>query len=165
MPATLNVKTEERIARELDRLKRRVVNADRAGADQWRQISFIYSAADNFGRRVFGCSLCHTEAVKSVGCRTGLCCRCRPDVFASEKAVLDLLPKRIDASGFCPFFNLAKRTCGVYGVRPFACRIYYNFAGSGRYCANPTDTTLQLFDGVKRHLENFLGPYLGGYQP
>lgn len=55
--------------------------------------------------------------------------------------------------------------CGIYGVRPFACRIYYNFAPSSYYCQNPNDLTLQLFDGVRRHLEQILGPYCGGYRP
>jgi Fe-S-cluster containining protein len=75
-----------------------------------------------------------------------------------------LLPKRIDDSGYCPFFNLSQRTCGIYGVRPFACRIYYNPETSRHYCQNPNDATLQLFDGVKRHVEAVLGSYVGGYQ-
>ena len=153
------------VERELERLKRRILLADRAGGDKWRRISFIYRAADTFGRRVFAGSFCRAEMSRSAGCQTGQCCRCRPDVFAYEKGVLDLLPKRLDESGFCPFFNLARRTCGIYGVRPFACRIYYNFASSGYYCQNPNDSTLQLFDGVKRHLAGILGPYAGGYLP
>ena len=156
---------DDAIERELDRLKRLIINAERAGADRWRQISFLYRAADSFSGRVFARSFCHAEASRSAGCNTGQCCKCRPDVFEYEKSVLDLLPKRVDDSGFCPFFNLSKRTCGVYGVRPFACRIYYNFAPSSYYCQNPTDLTLQLFDGVKRHLERILGPYAGGYLP
>jgi len=150
---------------ELERLKRRVLCADRAGTDRWRQISFLYRAADNFSRRVFAHSFCHTEMDPDTGCNAGACCKCRPDVFSYEKSVLDLLPKRLDDTGFCPFFNLNKRTCGIYGVRPFACRIYYNFAPAEYYCQNPNDTTLQLFDGVKRHLERILGPYAGGYRP
>ena len=153
------------IERELDRLKRLIINADRAGGDRWRQISFLYRAADSFSGRVLARSFCHAETSPSAGCNTGQCCKCRPDVFEYEKSVLDLLPKRMDATGFCPFFNLSKRTCGVYGVRPFACRIYYNFAPSSHYCQNPTDLTMQLFDGVKRHLERILGPYAGGYLP
>ncbi len=153
------------VERESERLKRRILHADRAGDDRWRQISFLYRVADGFSRRVFAGSFCHTEMSWTAGCSTGRCCKCRPDVFAYEKQVLDLLPKRIDDSGFCPFFNLAKRTCGVYGVRPFACRIYYNFAAAGYYCQNPNDATMQVFDGVKRHLERILGPYAGGYLP
>ena len=156
---------EGRVEHEAERLKKRILHAERAGADRWRQISFLYRAADGFSRRVFAGSFCHTEVSRTGGCRTGQCCQCRPDVFAYEKQLLDHLPKRLDDSGFCPFFNLAKRTCGVYGVRPFACRIYYNFAAAGYYCQNPNDQTLQLFDGVKRHLERILGPYAGGYQP
>ncbi|HBG07595.1 MAG: hypothetical protein A2075_23495 [Geobacteraceae bacterium GWC2_58_44] len=152
-------------ARERERLKRLIINAERAGVDRWRQISFVYRAADSFSRRVLARSFCHTEMSRTAGCKTGQCCKCRPDVFEYEKGVLDLLPKRTDDTGFCPFFNLGKRTCGVYGVRPFACRIYYNFAQSGYYCQNPNDATLQLFDGVKRHLERILGPYAGGYLP
>lgn len=151
------------LIRELERLKRRIVQAERAG-DRSRQVSFLYRAADSFSRRVFPASFCHSE-IKSAGCRTGHCCRCHPDVFAHEKIVLDLLPKRNDDSGFCPFFNLSKRNCGIYGVRPFACRVYYNFGHSGYYCQNPNDATLQVFDGVKRHLERVLGPYRGGYHP
>jgi uncharacterized protein len=71
----------------------------------------------------------------------------------------------MDQSGYCPFFNLSKHTCGIYGLRPLACRIYYNFGASGYYCQNPNDQTLQLFDGVKRHLERILGPYCGGFRP
>lgn len=155
---------EEQIAFELDRLKRHILNADRAGADRWRRISFIYRAADSFSRRVFPRSLCHAETGAGDGCSTGQCCKCRPDVFEYEKEVLDLLPKRTDDTGFCPFFNLKKRNCGVYGVRPFACRIYYNFSPSQHHCQNPTDLTMQLLDGVKRHLERTLGPYAGGYE-
>jgi Fe-S-cluster containining protein len=84
-------------------------------------------------------------------------------VFAYEQKVLDLLPKRLDASGYCPFFNLVRKNCGIYGVRPFACRIYFNLASSAHYCRNPNDTTLQLFDNLKPHLERILGAYLGGY--
>jgi uncharacterized protein len=156
---------EAAVTRELERLKLRIVQAERAGDDKWRQISFLYRAADSFSRRVFAGSFCQEETSRKAGCLTGQCCKCRPDVFTYEKSVLDLLPKRLDDSGFCPFFNLSKRTCGIYGVRPFACRIYYNFAASSYYCQNPTDTTLQLFDGVKRHLERILGPYMGGYLP
>ena len=151
--------------RELERLKRRILHAGRAGGDRWRQISFLYRSADAFGRRVFPDSFCQNEANGTAGCTTGICCRCRPDVFAYEKGVLDLLPKRTDDTGCCPFFNLRKRNCGIYGVRPFACRVYYNFAASGSYCQNPSDRTMLVFDGVKRHLEPILGPYAGGYLP
>lgn len=150
---------------EVERLKRRILNVDRAGGDRWRQISLLYRAADSFGKRVFAHSFCHSEMSLSAGCSTGQCCKCSPDVFQYEKNVLDLLPKRSDHAGYCPFFNLRKHTCGIYSVRPFACRIYYNFAASGYYCQNPDDRTLQLFDGVKRHLEQVLGPYAGGYRP
>lgn len=155
---------ERLIGFELDRLKRRIIYADRAGSDRWRSISFVYRAADSFSKRVFAHSFCSGEAT-GAGCSTGECCKCRPDVFEYERAVLDLLPKRIDDSGYCPFFNLKRRNCGVYEVRPFACRIYYNFSPSNRYCRNPSDLTLQLLDGVKRHLERILGPYTGGYEP
>ena len=151
------------IARECEKLKRCIVWAERAGNDRWRQISFLYRMADRFGSRVFPLSHCHQETNPAVGCTTGRCCQCRPDVFAYEKEVLDLLPKRVDGTGYCPFFNLAKRNCGIYCVRPFACRIYYNLASSAHYCQNPNDTTLQLFDSLKHHLEKILGTYGGGY--
>lgn len=157
-------KNEKTVGLELELLKRRILHADRAGDDRWRRISFLYRAADIFSRRVFAGSFCKGESATD-GCKTGKCCKCRPDVFAYEKSVLDLLPKRMDDSGFCPFFNLSKQNCGVYGVRPFACRIYYNFTASDYYCQNPNDSTLQLLDGVKRHLEPILGPYTGGYLP
>ena len=156
--------SEELITREIERLKRRVIHADRAGADRGRQISFLYRAADRFSRRVFASSFCHLEQ-NETGCATGECCKCRPDVFAFEKSVLDLLPKRLGHTGYCPFFNLTKHNCGIYQVRPFACRVYYNLAKSGYYCQNPNDQTLQIFEGVKRHLERILGPYAGGYSP
>ena len=152
------------IVREVERLKRRILNADRAGADRWRQISFLYRVADGFSRRAFAGSFCRLEQSET-GCSTGECCKCRPDVFAYEKSVLDLLPKRVDSSGYCPFFNLARRNCGIYQLRPFACRVYYNLAKSSYYCQNPDEATLQTFDGVKRHLERILGPYAGGYLP
>ena len=155
---------EEFITREIERLKRRVITADRAGIDKWRQISFLYRAADRFSQRVFASTFCHLEQ-DHTGCSTGECCKCRPDVFAYEKSVLDLLPKRTDATGYCPFFNLAKHNCGIYQVRPFACRVYYNLAKTSYYCQNPNDQALQIFEGVKRHLERILGPYAGGYQP
>lgn len=163
-PAIPRNEIEARLTRELDRLKRRILSVERAGVDRWRRISFLYRAADLFGRRVFEDSFCRDEA-SAAGCSTGACCRCRPDVFQYEREVLDLLPKRIDDSGFCPFFNLKRRNCGVYAVRPFACRLYFNFSPSSGYCRNPSDLTLQLLDGVKRHLEQVLGPYTGGYEP
>jgi hypothetical protein len=151
------------VGREIERLKRRLVWSERAGGDRWRQISFLYRAADRFGRRVFDHSFCRGEVDPAVGCASGGCCCCRPDVFAYEGQVLDLLPKRLDDSGYCPFFNLARKNCGIYGVRPFACRVYFNLGSSAHYCRNPNDTTLQLFDNLKPHLERVLGVYLGGY--
>ena len=154
---------EASVAREVERLKRRVIWSERAGGDSWRQITFLYRSADRFGNRIIDHSFCHGEIRQDVGCSTGSCCRCRPDVFAYEQEVLDLLPKRLDSSGYCPFFNLVRRNCGIYGVRPFACRIYFNLASSAHYCRNPNDTTLQMFDNLKPHLEKVLGAYLGGY--
>ena len=151
------------IPREIEKLKRRVIWADRAGNDRWRRISFLYRAADRFGSRVFPHTFCGGEVKSSDGCSTGSCCRCRPDVFAYEQEVLELMPKRVDGTGYCPFFNLTRRNCGIYGVRPFACRIYYNLAASSHYCQNPNDTTLQLFDSLKPHLEKVLGAYRGGF--
>ena len=150
------------VAREIERLKRRVIWSERAGSDHWRQVSFLYRAADSFGRRVIGHTFCSGE-IGASGCSTGCCCRCRPDVFAAEQKVLDLLPKRIDDSGYCPFFNLTRRNCGIYGVRPFACRIYFNLESTAHYCRNPNDATLQMFDSLKPHLERILGGYQGGY--
>ena len=151
------------VAREIEKLKRRVIWAERAGDDRWRRISFLYRSADRFANRVFPHSFCHGETKLAVGCTTGNCCQCRPDVFAYEQEVLELLPKRVDDTGYCPFFNLARRNCGIYGVRPFACRIYYNLASSAHYCQNPDETTLQMFDSLKPHLAKILGPYRGGY--
>lgn len=154
---------EEIVAREIEKLKRRVIWSERAGGDRWRRISFLYRVADSFGSRVFAHTYCHGEMRLSVGCTTGHCCQCRPDVFAYENELLELLPKRVDSTGYCPFFNLVRKSCGIYGVRPFACRIYYNLASTGHYCQNPNDATLQLFDNLKPHLERILGPYRGGY--
>jgi Fe-S-cluster containining protein len=150
------------IAAEIERLKRRVIWAERAGEETARRITFLYRVADRFGSRVFPYSFCRTESAAG-GCATGSCCGCRPDVFAREKELLDLLPKRTDPRGFCPFFNLARRNCGIYGVRPFACRIYYNIASTRHSCQNPADAMLQLFDSLKPHLEKVIGPYHGGY--
>ncbi|MFA7405870.1 MAG: hypothetical protein WC007_17905 [Pelobacteraceae bacterium] len=153
---------EAAVAREIEKLKRRVIWSERAGSDSWRQISFLYRSADRFGRRVFDHSFCRGE-IGADGCSTGSCCRCRPDVFAYERKVLDLLPKRLGASEYCPFFNVVRKNCGIYGVRPFACRVYFNLASSAHSCQNPNDMTLQMFDNLKRHLERVLGPYQGGY--
>lgn len=150
------------VAREIERLKRRVIWAERAGADQGRQLAFIYRAADRFGRRVFPHTFCHTDAA-AAGCVTGSCCRCRPDVFAREQALLDLLPQQHDNDGFCPFFNRARRNCGIYAMRPLACRIYYNLAASRHSCPNPADAMLALLAFLRPHLEKILGPYQGGY--
>ena len=155
---------EAAVAREIEKLKRRVIWCERAGDDRWRQISFLYRAADRFGNRIFNHSFCRGEIQLAVGCSTGSCCLCRPDVFAYEQKVLELLPKRLDASGYCPFFNLVRKSCGIYGVRPFACRIYFNLGSTAHYCRNPNDTTLQLFDNLKPHLERILGAYRGGYR-
>jgi uncharacterized protein len=152
------------ITNEMERLKRRVIWAERGGEDGWRRISFLYRVADRFGGRLFTYSWCRTETA-AVGCATGCCCRCRPDVFAYEKEVLDLLPKRLDDSGYCPFFNISRRTCGIYGVRPFACRIYFNIGQSRHSCQNPNEAMLQLLESLKPHLEKILGPYRGGYRP
>ena len=148
---------------EVEKLKRRVIWSERAGSERGRRISFLYRSADRFGQRVYPHSFCHGETRLSVGCNTGACCRCRPDVFAAEQELLDLLPKRIDNSGYCPFFNLTRKNCGIYGIRPFACRIYFNLAASAHSCRNPNETTLQLFDNLKPHLEKILGTYCGGY--
>jgi Fe-S-cluster containining protein len=153
---------EAAVAREIEKLKRRVIWSERAGGDSWRQISFLYRSADRFGSRVFDHSFCSGE-IGASGCSTGSCCRCRPDVFAYEQKVLDLLPKRPGASEYCPFFNIVRKNCGIYGVRPFACRVYFNLASSAHSCQNPNDMTLQMFDNLKRHLERVLGPYQGGY--
>jgi len=152
----------EIVDHEIERLKRRVIWAERAGEDRWRRISFLYRVADRFGSRIFPHTFCHSE-IASAGCATGCCCSCRPDVFAYEKGVLDLLPKRLDGSGFCPFFNLARKTCGIYCVRPFSCRIYYNLASSRHSCQNPAEEMLRLFDNLKPHLEKIVGAYQGGY--
>lgn len=149
--------------REIEKLKRRVIWSERAGNERGRQLSFLYRSADRFGQRVYPLSFCHGETKIAVGCNTGACCQCRPDVFAAEQELLDLLPKRLDNSGFCPFFNLTRKNCGIYGVRPFACRIYFNLAASAHSCRNPNETTLQLFANLKPHLEKILGPYCGGY--
>lgn len=151
------------IAQEIEKLKRRVIWSERAGGDKWRQLSFLYRSADRFGARILSRSFCCGEITTSIGCTTGSCCQCRPDIFAYEKEVLDLLPKRVDDTGFCPFFNLTRKNCGIYGVRPIACRIYFNFSSSAHSCRNPSDTMLQLFDNLKPHLEKILGPYRGGY--
>jgi len=153
---------EAAIEKEIERLKRRVIWSERAGDKAWRQISFLYRSADRFGKRVYGQSFCDGE-LGARGCSTGLCCRCRPDVFSYEQNVLDLLPKSLDNAGYCPFFNHVKKNCGIYGVRPFACRIYFNLGSTSHYCLNPNDMTLQLFDNLKPHLEKILGAYRGGY--
>jgi hypothetical protein len=154
---------EVSVAREIEKLKRRVIWSERAGGDRWRQISFLYRVADRFGNRVFDHSFCRGEINLAVGCSTGCCCRCRPDVFAYEQQVLDLLPKRLDGPEYCPFFNRVKRNCGIYSVRPFACRVYFNLGSTAHYCRNPNDMTLQLFDNLKPHLERILGAYQGGF--
>uniref|UniRef100_A0A831XFP0 YkgJ family cysteine cluster protein n=1 Tax=Geobacter metallireducens TaxID=28232 RepID=A0A831XFP0_GEOME len=150
------------VAREIERLKRRIIWAERAGEDQGRRIAFVYRVADRFGRRVFPHTFCRTDAA-AAGCITGSCCRCRPDVFAREKGVLDLLPQQRDNDGFCPFFNRARRNCGIYAMRPLACRIYYNIAASRLSCRNPADAMLALLASLRPHLEKILGPYQGGY--
>ncbi|CAH2030094.1 YkgJ family cysteine cluster protein [Trichlorobacter ammonificans] len=154
--------TATRVVREIERLKRRVVWAERAGKEPERQIAFLYRAADRFGSRLFAQSFCRTEAGGS-GCATGSCCCCRPDVFAWERTILDLLPQQRDNNGFCPFFNQVRRNCGIYGMRPFACRIYYNVAASRHSCRNPAEVMLGLFAFLKPHLERIIGPYQGGY--
>lgn len=84
-------------------------------------------------------------------------------MFAWERTILDLLPQQRDNNGFCPFFNQVRRNCGIYGMRPFACRIYYNVAASRHSCRNPVDAMLGLFAFLKPHLERIIGPYQGGY--
>lgn len=154
------------VLREGERLMRRIIRTGRLGGDRWRQIALLYRLADSYGRRVFPRSFCHGMAGSSAGCVTGACCACKPDVFAYEREILDRLPKRLASLGhYCPFFNRVKKNCGIYAVRPFACRLYYNLAGSRLSCQNPAEETLRLFDSLKRHLEEILGPYVGGYVP
>lgn len=153
------------VAREGERLKRRIIRLGLRGGDRWRQIAVLYRLADSYGSRVFPVTFCRGLAGAS-GCLTGACCACLPDVFAGERELLDRLPKRLASAGeCCPFFNRAKKNCGIYAVRPFACRIYFNLASSRLSCTNPTDETLQLFDSLKRHVAEILGPYAGGYLP
>ena len=153
------------VAREGERLKRRIIRLGGLTGDRWRQIAVLYRLADSYGRRLFSRSFCH-GLTGAAGGVTGACCACRPDVFAWEQELLDRLPKRLANVGeYCPFFNRAKKNCGIYGVRPFACRIYFNLAASRLSCRNPTDETLQLFDSLKRHVAEILGPYRGGYVP
>ncbi len=151
---------------EGERLKRRVIRLGSFQVDRWRQIAVLYRVADRYGSRLFPHTFCHGMAGSADGCVTGACCACKPDVFAWEQELLDHLPKRLANMGeCCPFFNRVKKNCGIYGVRPFACRIYYNMAASRLSCRNPAEETLQLFDSLKRHLAEILGPYLGGYHP
>lgn len=158
-------RNNEGAEREGERLKRRIVRLGSMTGDRWRQIAVLYRLADRYGERLFPHTFCH-GMVSGDGCRTGACCACRPDVFAWERELLDRLPKRLAGGGeYCPFFNRAKRNCGIYGVRPFACRIYFNQAASRFSCCNPTDLTLNLFDSLKRHVAVILGPYAGGYDP
>lgn len=158
-PAT----THPDILREIERLKRRIIWAERAGAERERQIAFVYRSADRFGRKVYPHTFCHDFTASGVGCDTGICCRCRPDVFAFEYEILSRLPQRRDHRDYCPFFNLTRKNCGIYAVRPLACRLYFNLAASAHACRNPNDTTLNLFAGLKPHLERILGPYQGGF--
>jgi hypothetical protein len=103
------VSPEGVISREVEKLKRRVIWSERAGSERGRQLSFLYRCADRFGQRIYPHSFCHGETKIAVGCNTGACCQCRPDVFAAEQELLDLLPKRLDNSGFCPFFNRSRK--------------------------------------------------------
>lgn len=154
------------LLREGERLERRIIRAGRLNGDRRRQIGIIYRLADSYGNRVFPHSFCSGMAGSPAGCVTGACCACRPDVFAYEKELLDRLPKRLANLGHhCPFFNRAKRNCGIYTLRPFACRIYYNHEMSHYYCQNPAEETIRLLESLKRHLEEILGSYLGGYLP
>lgn len=165
----MNIFCDERggeVLLEGERLKRRVIRAGRLDGDRWRQIALLYRLADAYGTRVFPRSFCHGMAGSPDGCVTGACCACKPDVFAYERELLDRLPKRLANVGtYCPFFNRAKKNCGIYAVRPFACRVYYNVASSRLSCQNPAEGTLQLFESLKRHVEEILGPYVGGYVP
>jgi uncharacterized protein len=145
-------------------LKRRIIRLGSLSGDRWKQIAVLYRVGDRYGSRMFPHTFCHGMAGSGAGCVTGACCACKPDVFLFEQELLDRLPKRLGNMGeYCPFFNRVKKNCGIYGVRPFACRIYYNLARSRLSCRNPADETLQLFDSVKRHLAVILGPYQGGY--
>ncbi len=155
----------DKLLRDGERLKRRVVRLGSLSGDKWRQIAVLYRVADKYGVGVYPHTYCHGMA-GDTGCVTGVCCACKPDVFAWEQELLDRLPKRLANAGeFCPFFNRTKKNCGIYAVRPFACRVYYNVARSRLSCRNPAEETLQLFDSLKRHLEEILGSYQGGYIP
>jgi hypothetical protein len=158
---------DNKIEREGERLKRRIIRLGSMSGDRWRQIAALYRLADSYGNRIFRHSFCHSMAGSATtGCVTSTCCSCQPDIFVYEQQLLERLPKRLASVGsYCPFYNRAKKNCGIYDVRPFACRIYYNLAASRLSCQNPTDETLQIFDLLKRHVAVILGPYVGGYIP
>lgn len=46
-------KNEVTVALETERLKRRILHADRMGSDRWRQRYFPYRVVGSFSRRVF----------------------------------------------------------------------------------------------------------------
>jgi uncharacterized protein len=152
---------------ESELLKRRVIRlGSMITGDRRRRIAVLYRLADRYGNRVFTHTFCRGMVDPVAGCITGACCACRPDVFDVEQELLDILPLRLENAGhYCPFFNPIKKNCGIYSVRPFACRIYFNQAVSRLSCQNPADETLQLFDSLKRHVAEILGPYAGGYIP
>ena len=161
----LSGKSAEFRHREKERLKRRVLSFDRFNLDRRQRIELLYRLADRYGSRIYPCSFCHSLVSAGSGCTTGECCQCRPDIFEHEKEILDRLPKRVPNDGHCPFFNHAGKNCTIYAERPLACRLYFNVAASHFSCLNPADETLMLLDNLKRHVEQILGPYLGGYVP
>ncbi len=58
------------IAREVEKLKRRVIWSERAGSERGRQLSFLYRSADRFGQRLYPLSYCHAETRIAIGCST-----------------------------------------------------------------------------------------------
>lgn len=149
---------------EIERLKRRILWAERAGEGRGRQIAFLYRSADRFGRKLYPLSFCHPLTSAESGCSTSVCCCCRPDVFAFEHELLASLPQSDSSDGFCPFFDRQRGNCGIYLQRPLACRLYFNLGTTPHICRNPNDLTLDLFTGLRPLLEPLLGPYLGGYR-
>ena len=116
-------------------------------------MAFLYRSANPFANP--GCPplLLPWRNEAAVGCTTGNCCQCRPDVFAYEQEVLELLPQTVDHTGYCPFFNLARRHCGITASGRSPCRIF-TISPPPLITAKTGRKRRCMYDNLKPHLED-----------
>ena len=131
------------------------------------KMRLLYDAVDGYIAFAGPHAVCSHAPLKSEsgGCRLSACCKLPPDVFASERRVLDELPSSAYRDPYyCRFFDSQKRICTVYERRPVMCRLFFNFENDSRYCGDACSKARSLKTAVFMFFEPFLGFYTGAYR-